>query len=154
MADLIKKINDSDYEIGKKYRMKKVVQDRMISNLDSKVVGTSKSSISDGSDLEQMFNVYLSDKGVWSINLNSSFYAIDIPEQVFSIFITKSDMLWTTISYQIYGTTRLAWLLMKLNDVRDANIFNVVKTGTGIKYLEKSKYVDSILYALSEGELK
>ena len=41
------------------------------------------------------------------------------------------------MSYIIYGTTRLAWLLMKLNKVKAADVFAQLKAGTTVKYLTK-----------------
>ena len=42
---------------------------------------------------------------------------------------------WPQISYMVYSTPRLAWLLMKLNDVKAEDMFSIVPTGTQVKFL-------------------
>ena len=44
-------------------------------------------------------------------------------------------MFWTTISYKLYETPRLWWVLMKINDVKSDAIFDIVPAGTRIKYV-------------------
>ena len=63
-------------------------------------------------------------------------------------------MHWPSISYKVYGSTRLAWLLMKLNDIRDQNIFDQVKAGTRIRYLEYDRFVHTILSNMEQEQLK
>ena len=74
---------------------------------------------SDFFDLDKMFSLFIDEEGRWKFNLNSTFYLIDIPNEVCDWYACPTDMHWPSISWNIYGSTRLAWLLMKLNDVRD-----------------------------------
>ena len=103
---------------------------------------------------EQMLNVYLDKHGVWNLNINSSFYAVNLPDEILSAYVCPSDMRWPSISYNIYGTTRLAWLLMKINGVRGAAIFREVRSGFAVKYLDMSRYVNKILSLIQENEGK
>ena len=146
------KANDSEYNVGERYRYSTVFNDDMVKNVKS-LPGIKSDEILDGSDLENMFSCYLSTKGVWTLNLNSSFYAINLPEEVFSHIILNTDMHWPTISWNIYGTTRLAWLLMKLNNIKDATIFTKVPAGSAVKYLDRGEYVNKILEAIRENEV-
>ena len=87
-------------------------------------------------DLENMFNVYMKD-GSYVLNLNSTMY-VNVPESALKYHVINHDMFWPTISYQIYGTTRYAWLLMKLNTIKAKNMFKKVLAGTTIKCVERS----------------
>jgi len=146
-----KKINNGEFLVGEKYRATDVIKKEVVGKLDASK-GIPLDQLMTGMDMEQMLNAYLDDQNVWTLNINSSFYAVDIPEEVFSYYITTSELHWPTISYNIYGTTRLAWLLMKLNGIKDGNIFNRIPSGKAVRYLNKSKYVDPILAAVGNGE--
>lgn len=83
-------------------------------------------------DLENMFNIFSDDEGRLLYNLNETVYVNSggAPE-----YTVTYDSQWTLISYKIYGTTRLAWLLMKLNGVELPEAFRPVKAGTAVKYI-------------------
>lgn len=53
------------------------------------------------------------------------------------------------LSYKLYGTTRLAWLLMKLNDVDASNVFDQKMPGDKIWYLPREN-VESIVADLND----
>jgi len=145
-----KKINPGEFLVGEKYRAIDVINKEIIQKRNDKK-GVPTKELLMGFDLEQLFNAYLDDQNVWTLNLNSSFYAVNLPEEIFSYYITTSEIHWPTISYNIYSTPRLAWLLMKLNDVKDKNIFDPIPSGVAIRYLDKGRYVDAILAAIQEG---
>lgn len=86
-------------------------------------------------DLEHFFTVH-EDNGKYKYNLNETLY-IDAPDTEYSHYVLKHDLFWTTISYNIYGTTRLAWLLMKLNNVKAKDMFAIVRAGQSVKYIKK-----------------
>ena len=88
-------------------------------------------------DLEHMFSVFIDRRGNYSFNLNETVYLSDVRKSELPHLTIDHDYYWTTISYRIYGTTRLAWLLMKVNGVRAENIFDIVPRGTAIYYLER-----------------
>ena len=47
-------------------------------------------------------------------------------------------MHWPLISYKIYGTTRLAWLLWKVNEVGPIDTFRAKQPGDIVYYLPTS----------------
>ena len=89
-------------------------------------------------DFENFFNVYEDKRSNYVFNLNSSMY-FNVDKSYLSKYIVKYNMYWPVVSYMIYGTTRLAWLLMKLNNVNEKNLFQMKKTGDVVFYLDKDK---------------
>jgi len=87
-------------------------------------------------DLENVFRVYLDKRGNYVYNLNSSLY-INADPSMLSTYVLNHDMHWTLISYKLYGTTHLAWLLMKLNDVSTADVFSIKRASDVIYYIPK-----------------
>lgn len=85
-------------------------------------------------DFEQFFNIYKIDNN-YQFNFNSTLY-LNINQDMLLFYTLVGDMHWPLISYQLYGTTRLAWLLMKINNVSTQNIFNIVPAATTIKYVD------------------
>lgn len=85
-------------------------------------------------DLENFFNIYEKDNN-YVYNLNSTLY-LNIDESALQTYILKSDMFWPLISYKLYETTHLAWLLMKINNVQAKDIFNKLPASTKIKYVD------------------
>jgi hypothetical protein len=105
-------------------------------------------------DLDKMFSLFIDEEGRWQYNLNSTFYLIDIPDEVCQWYICPTDMHWPSISWKVYGSTRLAWFLMKLNGVRDQNIFNQIKAGTRIRYLDYTQFVHEMLSNMEQEHLR
>ena len=99
-------------------------------------------------DLENMFDVFSDRKGNNVCNLNKSLYvAVDI--DALPDFTCDYEMHWTLISYKIYGTTRLAWLLWKLNGVNAKDIFKAKQPKDKVKYLP-TRYSDAIVADINE----
>ena len=73
-------------------------------------------------DLENMFHIYQDDKQNNCYNLNATLY-VNVPLEYFQLYTCDCDSTWTLLSYKLYGTTRLAWLLMKLNEVKASEVF-------------------------------
>lgn len=101
-------------------------------------------------DLDKMFSLFMDEEGRWQYNLNSTFYLIDIPDEVCEWYICPTDMHWGSISWKVYGSPRLAWFLMKLNGVRDYNIFDQIKAGTRVKTLNFSQHLHNILNLMEQ----
>lgn len=99
-------------------------------------------------DLENMFDVYTDKRGNAVFNLNETLY-INVDRNALPEHICTSETHWTTLSYILYGTTRLAWLLLKVNDVSSADIFKAKQPGDKVKYLPK-EYMDNIVSQLNE----
>ena len=87
-------------------------------------------------DLENFFDIYQDKNSYYRFNLNSTVY-ISIPQSRLKTFLCKYDMHWPTISYQIYGPVRLAWILMKINGITQDISFNIVPAGSSINYPDR-----------------
>lgn len=88
-------------------------------------------------DLENMFEVYLDKKAKYMYNLNETLCFVGNNSEL-SMYKIDHDMFWPLVSYKLYNTTRYAWLLMKLNNVDGDHIFDILKAGTVVKYIEES----------------
>lgn len=97
------------------------------------------------SDFENFLNVYdIDNKYIY--NLNSTIH-FNVNDSEFLTYITTTNAHWPLISYKIYGTTRLAWLLMKLNNVTSKNLFDILPAATKVKYIDQ-EIVKDILKTL------
>lgn len=87
-------------------------------------------------DFENFFNLYEDHKNNIVYNLNSTLY-MNIPKEYIQIYKCVGIMTWPLISYTIYKTTRLTWLLMKINNVKADAIFEHKQAGEDILYIPK-----------------
>ena len=99
-------------------------------------------------DLENMFDIVEDDRLNNIFNLNKTLY-VNVDKSKLSKFICDHDMQWPLISYRIYGTTRLAWLLWKLNDIDLPGTLATKHPGDEILYLP-GKYADGIVASINE----
>ena len=95
------------------------------------------------SDYENFLNIYVDKRGNYVFNLNTGLY-IDVDQNTLPTIVLDHDAWWTTISYKIYETTRLAWLLMKVNKVGLVDLFNMKETGDLIYYVDPGSISDII----------
>lgn len=102
-------------------------------------------------DLDGFFDIYEDSNKNYYYNLNSTLY-INVPESRLLKYKLSSNLFWTTISYQLYGTTRLWWLLMKLNKVEGIKIFDSVKAGDEILYMSNDDIKQYIIPTLLDTE--
>lgn len=86
-------------------------------------------------DLDNMFKIHVDKKNNLVFNLNETMY-LEIPNTKLKTFVPDHPLHWPTISYKIYGTTRLAWLLMKLNGVKAYNLFEKIPPTMPVYYIE------------------
>lgn len=84
-------------------------------------------------DLENMLSIHVDKRGNYVFNLNAGIY-VSISRDNLSYYTLTHPMHWPVISYVIYDTTRLAWLLMLVNDVKLDNAFDAVQPGMSILY--------------------
>lgn len=94
-------------------------------------------------DLENMFCVYSAKDGNFIFNLNETLY-FDVNGESLPEYICDTPMFWPLASYKIYGTERLAWLLMKINGVRAENMFARIEPGVKIKYADNEFVSDLV----------
>ena len=87
-------------------------------------------------DFENMFDIYEDKRGNLSYNLNSNMY-FDFQDAMLQTYIPTHDLHPTIVSYNIYGTPRLAWLICKLNSVKDPSM--LFQTGVPVLYLPKDQ---------------
>ena len=66
------------------------------------------------------------------------------PNYYYEVNIDR-DMPWTTLSYRVYGSIYLWWLIRIINP--DSNLFSV-KCGTKLKII-KQEYVEQVLTSVS-----
>jgi hypothetical protein len=97
-------------------------------------------------DFENFFNIYedtyrLNNK---VYNLNSTLY-LDIDESSLTDYQLTHDLQWSLISYNVYGTTRLTWLLWKINNVKPNRVLETVRAGTTVKVLPMNKVQDIVM---------
>lgn len=83
-------------------------------------------------DIENLLSYYEIDNKNYQ-NLNQAII-LDYDEYSYEIFHLNTDMYWPQISYLIYNTTSLYWLLMQINPEL-VNGFNKIKAPNHIKYL-------------------
>lgn len=84
-------------------------------------------------DFENFFNIY-NVNGKNQYNLNSTMY-LNVSENLLEKYILTHDMHWPLISYKIYGTPRLAWILLKINNIQTSDIFKIRNASETIKYI-------------------
>lgn len=71
----------------------------------------------------------------------------DINSQIFQVITLPPNMPFTTLSYNLYGTTYLWWLICILNDIQ--NPFDVANAGKSIKVL-KREYLKTVLNTIKQ----
>ena len=85
-------------------------------------------------------------KLIFNINKTISFKNTDeAPETYFDSYFPRESDAWPLISYNYYGTTRLWWLICKINNIQDPSI-EPYEFGE-IKILKK-EHVNNILNQL------
>lgn len=88
-------------------------------------------------DLENMFDINADVRDRLWFNLNEGLY-VSAPDGAVKTYECQyAEMHWPLISYVLYGTTRLAWLLMKLNGVGVEDMFLPKKSSEKVKYVGK-----------------
>lgn len=84
---------------------------------------------------ENIFNVYKNDKDKYYYNILSKInFPTDINEDYYGVYTVPNDFVpYTFISYKLYGTTLLWWLICSVNNIQNPVFFPVA--GTQLKYL-------------------
>ena len=88
-------------------------------------------------DFDNFFHIYQNPDSYFQYNINSTVY-IDVPSSRLKTYVCQHDMHWPPISFNIYGTVRLAWVLMKVNNITPDIAFNIVPASSEVKYLDRS----------------
>lgn len=94
-------------------------------------------------DLENILSLYTDKNNNLVFNLNETIY-LNFPSSCYETIIVDHPIHWSTLSYKLYGTTRLAWLLLKLNFVPIDLMLKQIEPKTTVVYLSKSNVKDII----------
>ena len=85
-------------------------------------------------DFDNFFEIYVDKRGNFAYNLNSNLY-FDCSGANLEVYVPTHDLHPTIVSYNIYGTPRLAWLICKVNGVTDPSA--VFESGSPVLYVPK-----------------
>ena len=99
-------------------------------------------------DLDNFFNIYQNPDAYFQYNINSTVY-LDVPPSRLKTYVCQHDMHWPTISFNVYGTVHLAWVLMKVNNITPDIAFEIVPAGSEVKYLDRSD-ITTVIDGLSK----
>lgn len=102
-------------------------------------------------DFANLFNVYQNKEHKYFYNINRGLFLKNLDEMApgyFSQYEIKYKDTWPLISYKIYGTIELWWLVCKANNILDPTFDPVV--GENIQILNR-EVVDSILAQTKSG---
>jgi hypothetical protein len=92
---------------------------------------------------ENIFNLYLDENGRYYYNLlQSIIIPQNLPEGYYEEYDVEYGDTWPFISYKIYGSPNIWWIITDVNAIRDAT--KLPEPGIKIKIL-KMEYVKSIL---------
>jgi hypothetical protein len=92
---------------------------------------------------ENIFKLYQNENNQYFYNFKRSIsFPDDIDDNLISEFVLDRTVPWTIISYNIYGTIFLWWVITELNKISNPVI--LPKIGTILKYI-KPAYIDQIL---------
>ena len=96
---------------------------------------------------ENIFNIYQNDNSNYFYNiLAKTNFPTDIEQAYYDTFVvTNENMPYTLISYKIYGTILLWWLVCSVNNIQ--NPVFCPPAGTRLKYLTPA-YVRSVVSQL------
>ena len=95
-------------------------------------------------DLSNLFHVYtdrnLDEPTNKVFNIMRTLHLInidDIPLSYFQYYQVKLNDTWPLISYKLYGTIELWWLLLKMNDIKDP--FYEPEMDSYLRYVSKDE---------------
>ena len=95
-------------------------------------------------DLENIFAVHKDKEfDILKPNLNETVY-FDLDPGLIIPYRLDHPLHWPTISYRLFKTVRLAWFLMKLNNVKADQCFDRVPPGTVILAVSEQTAKDII----------
>lgn len=99
-------------------------------------------------DLDNALDIVVDKRKNYAFNLNSTIYFNVTPNNILQ-YRLSNDMHWPIISFKLYATTRLAWVLMKLNNIEASDVLKIKHAGDIIRYVDP-KQLESLIEMLSE----
>lgn len=98
-------------------------------------------------NFENIFNVYTDESERYYYNILQNIALPDnLPDGYFTTYHTTYDDTWPYISYKLYETPNLWWIILPFNSVSDAT--QPIVPGTSIKAL-KVPFVKNVLNQIS-----
>ena len=102
-----------------------------------------------GTDMyENIFNVYKADEDYYAYNISKS---VHIPHNIDPKFIdyirVAGKQTWTNLSFQIYGSITLWWLILVTNGIQNPVL--LPEPGMVLKII-KPEFVDTILQQIKD----
>lgn len=86
--------------------------------------------------LEQLFLIGKTADGKPFFNLTETVHIPDeIPPEYLGVYQVKGKMSWHNISYDIYGTVNLWWLILAVN--RNLSPIKLPESGTNVYFIRK-----------------
>lgn len=98
-----------------------------------------------GEAYENIFKMYKTGDYYFYNILNTITFPTQINKDSYDKYIVQGDMLWTTLSYDVYGTINLWWLIALINGIDDPT--QIAKAGTELKVL-KTGLVGQLLQSI------
>lgn len=92
---------------------------------------------------ENIFKVYKTTDNYYFYNIIKNIQVPkDLSNQIFDVILLNENIPFTTLSFNLYGTTYLWWLICIINDIQ--NPFDINNTGKSLKVLKK-EYLKVVL---------
>ena len=82
---------------------------------------------------------------VYNVNDTISIEFTDTASSLYEVYVVKDFDTYQTISYKLYGTTRLWWTIAKVNGVKDAT--RLPRKGTVIKVISRG-FISQVIRAI------
>lgn len=98
----------------------------------------SRNGLSNALNIEVVDNNYV-------YNIMRTLYIVDvdfIEKSYFKYYRVNNNETWNSISYNIYGTNRLYWLILKLNGIKDPTFDPA--PGSKLKYISEQDALEVI----------
>ena len=83
-------------------------------------------------DFENFLDVYKDKRDHYAYNLNVT---LNISSDSYLVKKIDHETQWSILAWELYGSPRLAWLLMKINNVQPEDMFKLIQPGDVIAYL-------------------
>jgi len=96
---------------------------------------------------ENIFNVYTNEDNMYYYNLLETVLLPTLPQACFSIYTIQPKDTWPLISYKVYGTTILWWLILQVNNISNPTV--MPSPGTLINTLN-TDYISTITTAIDQ----
>ena len=105
-------------------------------------------------DLSEFFNLYNKvengvDSYYYNINRTVIINTDKIPVSYYETYVVNENDTWTGISYNVFGTIELWWLILKFNNIN--NPIELPETGTTLK-IPKTNLTKQIMKAIQSNE--